>query len=353
MNNQVIKILESARREVIKAKELERKETENIYELADDLARKATDNGVVFAREIFKEIIKKYITDPLAIGNCKSKRENYKISYEVKVDGPRPTHKIESQNDRLARINNASKRSKDYIYFVRYQKPNKNKDLPIKLNINKINDYHIFDEFIRLYGEEGTYSFKASILINTLEELASMAYNNKLVVDNYLYSADVIELLKTAYIHIENIKTRMTIFLMEATANADKIYIDIYNKLANEYINNPNDGPYSALIESEIMDDANSKHQAMIDFFKESSMIGKSEEIRYLKHEETEDEYEYIPVYLTTLLNKLNEEDDKKIGYFQMVDWNNSLEFIFFGDKIRAYMQNIEVTNPKLKKRDK
>ena len=356
MNKQIIEILENANQEIIDEKKLRREENENAWPLTDKLVIKAKKNGIYFVREILIKIIEKYMNDPRSVGNSLGKRKDYSICYNVNVEKPCPSKKIGGRDERLAEFYNLHCKfpnSERLIYFLRSNDSKRIDDMPIKLMMDRIKQYNIFKEFERVYGENNTYIFKTSIPIDTLYNLTVKAYNDELEIDDCLYSIDVIERLKEAYIHIESIRARMNLFLTEATKNAFIIYEDIYRQLANDYVINPDEGPYLVLIDYESINNMSSEHKDMVNFFAESSMIGNGEKICYLRHDKTDFDYEYVPVYLPALDEKLNSKEDKEFGYYKWEVYGKQFEFIFYGDKVRAYMKRLKKnTENRIKKRE-
>ena len=220
------------------------------------------------------------------------------------------------------------------IYFLRRGKSSKNKNLPIKFNIDKIEQYGIFNEFSRRYDD----SFYMEISVAKLRNLSFDAHNGMLERDNYLFSDEIIDLLGKAYTAVEAKKIEMKSIIVDAVCNADTIYTEVYDKLASEYVEDPGRGLYFASFKAKTVDEEN-PHYKNVDYFKHMLLEG-SNDLRYLSHKNDDGVEEYIPVLLSSVKSLL--KVDEKIGYIELVDWNGIVDFKFDGEILSRFMKKLQ-----------
>ena len=347
MNDQVMKTLESASYELMKTREAKAKENMIRYEAAQELANRAYQNGARYIRVIFEQIISEYLDNPYTIEACSvSNHCSHNFThYASAIDIPRPLKMNQNQDEKLAEFYNEYISRNNHINFLRRGKHSKNRNLPVKFDIEKIEQYNIFLEFQKMLGDifyDKYNCFKLVVSIDALHDLTYEAYTDKLKADGYLLDDRIIRLLKNAYIKTEEIKEKMRAVFSEAKNNTELIYNDVYNKLAGKYIENPGCGLYNISIMKE---SGNAEHQKMISFFSKSSLIDSDDELLYLEHMTDEEKCEYIPVLRKALASKFDNYFDKEAGYDSINNSNygpSSLVFVFLGNKFGKFMDELE-----------
>ncbi len=342
MNDYVMKKLEDASYELLKAREEHDKEDADTYELMKELEQRAYQNGARYIKEIFKNIIKESFDDPRMVKVIDDKCEEYYDDFIVpKIEFPAP-NKYQSQDEVLAKLYNEKRIRGNSIYFLRRGKHSKNKNLPVKFDMDKIEEYNLFEEFVIPYHnlyQVDCSCVKVVISRNKLYDLALKAYSGMLTSDGYLLDDYNIEALRRGYLNVLNMQMIMKYIMEDIDVYADIIYNRIYEKLATEYVNNPGLGIYSVNVDCEY---GNEEHQKIINIFDRLEIPSQEDKLLYLKFDINDEEYEYVPVFKLALENKFANSLDKKFGYLHSDDSVSSIRFNFDGNKIGKFMDNME-----------
>ena len=347
----------------------------------DDLVIKATANGRVFLKEVFKEMIDEYVKDPLSIGDNDEKRSHYMIIKVFRLDIPRESYYTYDAEKYAREYNHMPRDTEGNIEFIHYYNGKKDVDdiektmikkknslthhsdpggfvqIPIKFNFERIRNYNIFSDFYqsgaysdRITHPLNTRGFRISANYQAIRKLIVEASQDKLVRDDYLLDDEIIGVLKEAYKETLKKEKEMQNFTSLVCMYTGMLYMYTHEKLIDMYLKSPDEKLYTIEIAKELptMD---SEHHKKESEYNRTALVSENEHVFYVKAEGEKFEHEYVPIH-SEYLKQLFDKHDKYglIDYHE--DWNK-LEIKYDGAILTESLNKIWLEHNKASKNKK